>query len=266
MTEQQAIDKLLAWWKAQIGYHEGSNNWTKYAEDTAIAKLYGWKPQNQPWCDIIYDEGMIACFGLKDASELTYQPIGKGSALCRTSAQYYKDNKAWYGAPQAGDQVFFYDSSKVINHTGIVESVSGGVVHTIEGNTSDMVARRSYGVGVQNIAGYGRPKWSVVATENAESGASDSTSGEVVVEQPKPQTQTGNAIALPTLQKGDTGEVVRAAQMLLNGRGCSCGIYGADGDFGGMTRAAVLAFQRRNGLEADGIVGINTYKALLGVN
>lgn len=256
MTEQQAIDKLLAWWVAQIGYHEGSNNWTKYAEDTAIAKLYGWKPQNQPWCDIIYDEGMIACFGLKDASELTYQPIGKGSALCRASAQYYKDNKAWYGVPQPGDQVFFYDSSNVINHTGIVESVSGGIVYTIEGNTSDKVARRAYAIGVKNIAGYGRPKWSVVATENAESGSDDSTNGEVIVEQP---------ITLPTLRKGDKGECVRAAQILLRGRDCSVGVWGADGDFGNGTEGGVTTFQRRKGLKVTGNVDLPTWKALLGV-
>lgn len=252
MTEQQAINKLLDWWREQIGYHEGENNWNKYADDTAIARLYGWKPQNQPWCDIIFDEGMIACFGLKAASELTYQPIGRGSALCKTSAQYYKNSKAWFGSPQAGDQVFFYANGE-INHTGIVEYVSGGVVRTIEGNTSDMVARRSYAVGAANIAGYGRPKWSVVVSET-----------EIPIEE---SSVTGNGLSdLPTLRKGNKGEAVRAAQFLLNGRGASCGMYGADGDFGNATQAAVLAFQRRNNLDADGIIGAQTWAALLGVS
>ena len=71
---------------------------------------------------------------------------------------------------------------------------------------------------------------------------------------------------LPVLQKGDKGETVRAAQFLLNGRKCSCGIWGADGDFGNGTESAVFAFQRRNDLDADGIVGEKTWKKLLGVN
>lgn len=71
---------------------------------------------------------------------------------------------------------------------------------------------------------------------------------------------------LPVLRKGDKGETVRAAQFLLNGRKCSCGIWGADGDFGNGTESAVLAFQRRNDLDADGIIGEKTWKTLLGVN
>lgn len=250
MTEKQATEKLLDWWRKQIGYHEGANNWTKYAEDTAIAKLYGWKPQNQPWCDIIYDEGMIECFGLTAASQMTYQPIGRGSALCRTSAQYYKNNKSWYGSPQPGDQIFFFADGE-INHTGIVESVSGGVVHTIEGNSSDKVARRAYATGAKNIAGYGRPKWGVVD----DGGKSD----EIVVKEPV------KIECLPTLRKGSKGEVVKAAQFLLNGRGASVGIWGADGDFGNGTESAVLAFQRRSNLDADGIIGSITWAYLLGL-
>lgn len=73
-------------------------------------------------------------------------------------------------------------------------------------------------------------------------------------------------LELPVLQKGDKGEVVRSAQLLLNGRKCSCGIWGADGDFGNATESAVLAFQRRNDLEADGIIGDKTWKKLLGVD
>ena len=178
----------------------------------------------------------------------------KGSALCRTSAQYYKDNKAWYGVPQAGDQVFFYDSSNVINHTGIVESVSGGIVYTIEGNTSDKVARRAYAIGVKNIAGYGRPKWSVVSDQTA-----NDESGEIIVE------PTDNSITLPVLKKGDKGECVRAAQILLRGRDCSVGVWGADGDFGNGTEGGVTTFQRRKGLKVTGNVDLPTWKALLGV-
>ena len=40
-----------------------------------------------------------------------------------------------------------------------VESVSGGTVNTIEGNSGDKVARRSYSIGSSNIYGYGVPAY-----------------------------------------------------------------------------------------------------------
>ncbi len=74
---------------------------------------------------------------------------------------------------------------------------------------------------------------------------------------------------LPVLKKGSKGETVRAAQFLLNGRGASCGVWGADGDFGNATESAVYAFQRRNNLQAvgeiSGEIGNNTWAKLLGM-
>ena len=162
MTVKQAIQKLIAYAATQIGYHEGGGNYNKYAESPDLQRWYGWKPQNQPWCDIFADSMYLAAFGLLNAAKMTYQVIGNGSALCRASAQFYKDHSAWKTIPQPGDQVFFY-SGGAINHTGLVEKVAGGIVYTIEGNSSDMVARRSYRIGDGYIAGYGRPNWSVVA-------------------------------------------------------------------------------------------------------
>ena len=45
--------------------------------------------------------------------------------------------------------------------------------------------------------------------------------------------------------------------------GFSCGSSGADGDFGTNTYKAVIVYQKQNGLEADGIVGKNTWNKLL---
>ena len=77
----------------------------------------------------------------------------------------------------------------------------------------------------------------------------------------KPLEGTKVTITLSTLKMGDKGDSVKALQILLNGYGCSCGT--ADGDFGNKTASAVKLFQRKNGLTQDGIVGANTWKALL---
>lgn len=84
-------------------------------------------------------------------------------------------------------------------------------------------------------------------------------------EEPKPDPATLPCyVKLPELKRGDKGECVRAMQFLLNGRGASCGVWGADGDFGVATESALLAFQRRNNLDPDGIVGNKTWAKLLG--
>jgi Putative peptidoglycan binding domain/CHAP domain len=64
----------------------------------------------------------------------------------------------------------------------------------------------------------------------------------------------------PTLRQGDIGADVADAQKLLTAKGFSPG--STDGNFGPKTRAAVVAFQRANGLTADGVIGPNTWKAL----
>ena len=64
----------------------------------------------------------------------------------------------------------------------------------------------------------------------------------------------------PTLRRGNQGDEVADLQTILNAR------YGADlevdGNFGKATEAAVKAFQKANGLTADGVVGAKTWKAL----
>lgn len=57
------------------------------------------------------------------------------------------------------------------------------------------------------------------------------------------------------IQRGSKGDAVRRAQKILGVK--------VDGDFGFMTLAAVKAFQRANNLDADGIVGPNTWAVLL---
>ena len=68
--------------------------------------------------------------------------------------------------------------------------------------------------------------------------------------------------SLPTLKRGNKGEYVTLLQTMLVQKGYDIGKYGIDGDFGSATLNAVKAFQRDNGLEADGIVGKKTWSAL----
>ena len=62
--------------------------------------------------------------------------------------------------------------------------------------------------------------------------------------------------------KGDQGDAVKEMQADLIYLGYDLGSYGADGDFGNKTDAAVRAFQSDNGLEVDGEYGPITKAAL----
>ena len=64
------------------------------------------------------------------------------------------------------------------------------------------------------------------------------------------------------LQRGSTGDDVKALQQQLNAAGYN---LDADGVFGAKTQAAVKDYQTKNGLSVDGIVGSQTNAALAGL-
>lgn len=72
-------------------------------------------------------------------------------------------------------------------------------------------------------------------------------------------------IELTVLKKGSKGDQVKAVQRMLYSMGYDLGASKVDGDFGGKTDAAIRAYQKKNGLTVDGIVGPATWKKLLGV-
>lgn len=59
------------------------------------------------------------------------------------------------------------------------------------------------------------------------------------------------------IRKGDKGTAVKAWQFFLVGLGYSKVI--ADGNFGSITQAATIDFQKSHGVAADGVVGNGTY-------
>jgi hypothetical protein len=162
-------NKLLSIAAGEIGYHEketnssldhktanaGDEDYTKYARDLHAAGYYQGNKQGYAWCDVFVDWCFLQLCGgdAVKAQEIICQS-GLYGAGCKYSAQYYKQAGRFYTAdPQPGDQIFFNNYA----HTGIVEKVEGSVVHTIEGNTGNQVARRTYTLGSSSIDGYGRP-------------------------------------------------------------------------------------------------------------
>lgn len=62
--------------------------------------------------------------------------------------------------------------------------------------------------------------------------------------------------------QGDQGQDIASIQGQLNALGYNAG--SADGDFGDATANAISDFQRDRGLDVDGVIGADTYRALMG--
>ena len=230
VTKDEAIHKLVSLAYDEVGYKEGANNWNKYAADEKVQRLYGWNVQNQPWCCVFINSLFLTAFGYDDGSAMTYG----GSPACAVAAQNYKNNNAWSMNPRKGDQIFF-NINGGINHTGIVTDVSGQTITTIEGNSSDSVANRTYYSGDASIAGYGVPNWSVVANV-----ADDEDTCLLVDGECGEQTWAALASNMPLVKKGSKGWAVTALQAALNELGAD---LDADGDFGPLTEKAIKQFQ-----------------------
>lgn len=253
--------------EAEVGYLEkktnanldsktgnaGTNNWTKYARDLHAAGYYNANKNGYAWCDIFVDWLFYHLCGkdAKKAQEIICQ-TGDLGAGCKYSARYYRKAGRFFDSPVAGDQIFFGKEGGE-THTGIVYKVDSKKVYTIEGNTSSAsgvvangggVAKKSYALNYSKIVGYGRPLYDAEEVKT--------TKGETTVN-----------IELTVLEKGAKGAEVKTLQRLLMALGYDLGKYGADGDFGSATDKAVRAFQKDKKLSVDGVVGEDTWTALL---
>lgn len=256
-----------------------------------------------PWCAAFVSAvGMYAVERYKLACK-PYELI-PASAACDPMIEAYQRLGRWVEndayLPSPGDIVFYDwqdsgsgDNQGSSDHVGIVAEVSGDAIVVIEGNYSDQVKRRTIQRNARYIRGYGLPdyeRWAATAgaepqeggviiivdtpvngtsgnaADSADSQAQNTHSAEI----DENGTSESRATALlPVLRKGDgvgnPSEIVRAAQLLLIGRGFGCGPWGADGEFGQATYGAVCQFQRARGIAVDGVLGPESWAALLGI-
>lgn len=259
MTIQDAKSRLVAWCNSQVGYHEGADNWNKYAEKLDQISGLTWGPkQNQPWCGEFVLAGFVDCFGVDLALRLLCSPKPTSIPLCSAGAGYFKQAGQWYKSPQVGDVVYFIFSGE-INHVGIVTAVGMGAITTVEGNSSDMVARRTYALGSPSIAGFGRPNWNLVANYDPQD---EQSNDEQDAEPEKPSFLYHTHqyfVKINLLKLGDYGPQVRNMQVMLDAAGYKCP---ANGQYDDTTYGAVKSFQEDNGLESDGEFGAKTFEAL----
>ena len=247
--KQKVIDLALH----EVGYHEQGNNFTKYAADLdAIPGFYNGGKNGYAWCDVFVDWCFVKCYGVVGAKELLCQPDNSAGAGCLYSVNYFKNKGQFFrSGPQTGDQIFFSYKAGEVSHTGLVVEVTATTVTTVEGNSSDQVAKRTYNINDSKIYGYGRPNWDGSVAVDIPTEA---------VKKPYKYHLTQYPVTLALLRRGDYGPQVVAMQAVLNAKGFACT---ADGEFGTETEKALKAFQKAVGLIDDGEYGGQSMNALM---
>lgn len=245
---------LLSWLNSQVGYHEGANNYNKYAPD--VVQAIGWNAQNQPWCAIFVVCAFVICFGVEQGCRMLRGCIGGISAACRQNYERFRCAGQLCTEPQTGDVVYFTVGGEV-NHEGIVVNVTEKTIDTIEGNSGDSVKRNTYYRTDCSIAGYGRPEWSEDCRQKTPAESNQPTQARPISTVPVMVSQ------LPLLKDylvNEEREDVKALQTLLNLRGADLKV---DGHYGKDTKDALLEFQRKFSLEEDGECGREAWQTLI---
>ena len=151
-------DRVLAAAAAMVGVRGGSAEHQRLVNDyNSVRPLpVGYAVKNtDDWCDIF----TTVIFQREGLSDL----IGRECGVERHIHIFQRLgiwNEDGNSTPSAGDIITFnWDKDTQQNdgwadHIGIVEKVENGIIHTIEGNSNNVVKRNTYRIGHGNIRGF----------------------------------------------------------------------------------------------------------------
>lgn len=260
MTETELRRKVVAQAKKWLGRKEADGSHKEiidiYNQIRPLPRGYK-MTYKDPWC-----AAFVSAVGAACGLTATILP----ECACDPMIALYKKIGRWHPTEdksitlREGDLVFYdWDRNGSSDHVGIIVEVSASGFRVIEGNISDAVGYRTVQRNYNLIRGFCLPNYSAAAADE-----------EIVIEQPETPAEKaeGNRFELSfrILRYGDEGEDVRALQRNLVSLGYGVGKWGADGDFGTDTKAALVRYQREHGLDADGEAGPLTMARILGVS
>ena len=276
MTEKELRQRLIDRARSYLGCKEADGSHRpildRYNRIRPLPRGYR-MAYTDPWCAAFVSAAAADC----GVTEWVFPECSCEAMIARYRAagRFEERDEA---VPRPGDLIFYDwedtgagDCRGQADHVGLVTAVNGSLLRVIEGNRSDAVGERNVYLDSRYIRGYGKPDYAAAAealTGSDAAKAAPEPSPAKTRDAPEPSLSAAPAavsLSLPVLRRGDRGECVRAAQLLLIGRGWRCGPEGADGDFGPGTYGGLLRFQRGRQLRADGVLGPQSWRALLGL-
>lgn len=246
-------DKFIEISQSQVGYTEGNNNYTKYADyfDKEAWQYFNGKKQNVAWCST-YVHWLFCQLGVSSDKIRSFlgEPAPKDNCACGVSffANYLKALgwKVGNNEGQSGDIITFKNN----DHVGHIEKVDNGRYYTIEGNKNNKVSRCDYAIGDSAITCIFRPDWNKLESLAGNQSA------------PVEPVKEGYPGEWPTLpkrgyfQKGDKGADVKKLQKVIKWIDPSLlPKYGVDGSLGAETVNGVKSCQKILGVAVDGLWG-----------
>ena len=247
-----------------------------YNSHTPLARGYKVNWKGDPWCATFVSAIAIEC-GLTD--------IIPTECSCSKQIELFKKLGRWMETdsyePNIGD-IIYYDwddngsgeNKGAPEHVGIVTAIKGSSIVVIEGNMGRAVNYRRMNINGRYIRGYGLPHYASKATKKEPA---------PVVYKPTVLEWQKAAIAdgfkFPKYGADGmwgnecatvaTKAIVKKRVLYVNKNLTKIvqKVVGVDADglCGSITREAIMAYQKAYGLTADGAVGINTWKVILGV-
>ena len=213
-------------------------------EPNRIQVWYKWLHGKFPWCD-----AAVTYWAYHSGNQAAVT-FGGHYSYTVAHAQAFQKHGQWHvdvSGIRRGDIVFFdwakSNNIAKIDHVGLVTSVSGKTVHTIEGNVSSNCLRKVRDS--STIVGYGRPKYS------------DKPSGSSEYE-PFP--------GVKFFATGRKSPIITAMHKRLVSEGCNHYKSSTSTDaWGSGDVASYAAWQRKcgySGKDANGIPGESTWNKL----
>ena len=236
----KCTESLLKRKAAQYPDHYGSSRTARYKDDIARKKVcadcvggckgYAWTGGGQ---------GVVESIGTDKTFTNKYGANGCPDKSANGMFSYAKSKGMEWGSIDTLPDI-----------VGLALHRDGHVGYTVGGGYAVEWRGFSYGCVKTKISGRGWKYWYKLPFIDYNDGANA-------------VTPTEAALGSRLLQKGMSGSDVKALQELLMQLGYELPKYGADSDYGTETEAAVIAFQKAEGLEADGKYGALTHAALM---
>jgi len=264
--------ELVAYFKKaleeQWGYIFGTSGqeWTESRQKNIINKMvnqYGssWKNNSEAKGNDYYNSAahgskwighrVADCSGLFVAAfnqygiRVSHSSHYQYTDYCKEKGTLKNGRKADGSELEPGTAVFIYkDDRKRYTHIGLVVDSDGTVIEA---------KGTQYGVVTSKVTDSKWNRWGIFKAVDMAG-----------TETPKPEDPEHKEPekTMKTLRRGDKSSEVKELQKKLLALGYPLPKYGADGDYGKETEAAVKAFQQDNGLTADGVAGKKTWEAL----